>query len=105
MTMDATVRLALMAKANLIFAGEDTFLSFPALDPISYGPEQLRFARGLLETSADWLAMSEFARTANRIARGPLYDTSEGTFLWDVWRDVLDTAERAGSAPSAAGQA
>lgn len=101
MTMETTVRLALMAKANLIFAGEDTFLSFPALEPISYDPEDLRFARGLLETSADWLAMSEFARTVNRIPRGPLYETA-GDLLWDVWRQVLDTAERAGGAPSAA---
>ena len=41
--MDALAQLALMAKAKRVFEALETFLSFPALSPLSYLPDELRF--------------------------------------------------------------
>src|SRR6185369_14178273 len=90
--MDATVQLALMAKANQIFPNVGQFLSFPALSPLTYQPAQLRFAAGRFEKQ-DWLDFSEFSRVVNRIPRGPLYDLSDDTYLWDVYGGILESAD------------
>jgi len=41
--MDALAQLALMTKAKLVFESPGSFLSFPALSPISYSADQLNF--------------------------------------------------------------
>jgi hypothetical protein len=102
--MDATVQLALMAKANQIFPATGQFLSFPALSPLTYLPAQLRFATGRLERQ-DWLDYSEFSRVVNHIPRGPLYDLSDDSYLWDVYGGVLDSADLPGQPPAAADDA
>jgi len=102
--MDATVQLALMAKANQIFPNAGQFLSFPALSPLTYQPEQLRFAAGRFEKQ-DWLDFSEFSRVVNRIPRGPLYDLSDDTYLWDVYGGILESAELPGQPPTATEEA
>ena len=102
--MDATVQLALMAKANQVFPNTGQFLSFPALSPLTYPPAQLRFAAGRLEKQ-DWLDFSEFSRVVNRIPRGPLYDLSDDTYLWDVYGGILESAELPGQPPTASEEA
>jgi hypothetical protein len=81
-----------MAKARLVFESPDTFLSFPALSPLSYPPERLTFGTGDL-TPQKLADLSEFARITNQIPRGVLAPLDEGEYLWDVYRDVLETAE------------
>jgi hypothetical protein len=91
--VDAFVQLALMAKARLVFESPDTFLSFPALSPLSYEPEQLTFGKPGDLTPQKLADLSEFARITNQIPRGVLAPVDEGEYLWDVYRDVLQTAQ------------
>jgi len=42
--MDAIAQVALMSKANQVFGGSRTFLSFPFPGPIAYKPDDLNFA-------------------------------------------------------------
>jgi hypothetical protein len=94
--MDSLLQLALMTKASRVFAKEGQFLCFPALSPYSFKPEQLGFA--IKPTTADdWRAYSEFSRAVNHVARGPIHDPADGTFLWDVVDDVLRRGECAGT--------
>jgi hypothetical protein len=93
--MDSLLQLALMTKASRVFAKEGQFLCFPALSPYSFRPEQLGFA--IKPTTADdWRAYSEFSRAVNHVARGPIHDPADETFLWDVVDDVLRRGECAG---------
>jgi hypothetical protein len=93
--MDAFTQLALIAKARRVFETEDTFLSFPALSPIAYAPEELAFAAPGAMTAQSLGLMSEFARLANAIPRGPIAPQEEDEYLWDVYEDVLQTAHLA----------
>jgi len=43
--MDAAAQLAVMAKAKLVFETPGTFLSFPALSPLSFRPGDRRPGR------------------------------------------------------------
>jgi hypothetical protein len=94
--MDAFTQLAVMTKAKRVFESDDTFLSFPALSPISYDPGELAFAMPGGMTAEGLAAMSEFARITNAIPRGAIAPQDEGEYLWDVYGDVLETAELAG---------
>jgi hypothetical protein len=89
-----------MAKAKLVFESPDTFLSFPALSPLSYPPERLTFGTGDL-TPQKLGDLSEFARITNQIPRGVLAPVAEGEYLWDVYQDVLDTGQVSSSNLSA----
>ena len=91
--MDAFTQLALMAKAKLVFESPETFLSFPALSPYTYAPERLQFGAAGEMTAEDLAELSEFSRITNQIPRGTLFPTEEGEYLWDVYREVLQTAE------------
>ena len=94
--MDAFTQLALMAKARRVFESNDTFLSFPALSPIAYEPGELTFAAPGEMTPQSLALMSEFARITNAIPRGAIAPQEDGEYLWDVYRDVLETAQLAG---------
>jgi len=59
--MDARAQLALMVKAKLVFENPDTFLSFPALSPLSYAPDQLRF----LPAAHDMSVFAECSRLSD----------------------------------------
>ena len=94
--MDTFTQLALMAKAKRVFESDDTFLSSPALSPIAYEPEELTFAAPGEMTPQSLALMSEFARLTNAIPRGAIAPQEEAEYLWDVYRDVLETAQLAG---------
>ena len=98
--MDAIAQLALMAKAKRVFESDTTFLSFPALSPQSYLPEQLRFGSATEMTAQDLIEASEFARTVNQVPRSVIAPIDEGEYLWDIYSEVLETARVA--APSVA---
>jgi hypothetical protein len=94
--MDTFTQLALMAKAKRVFERHaDVFLSFPALSPRTYTPEQLRFGTPGAMTTQMLADASEFARLTNIIPRGVIAPDDEGEYLWDIYRDVLRTAELA----------
>lgn len=100
--MDAFAQLALMAKAKRVFESADTFLSFPALSPLSYSPDELRFGETAEMTAKDLAEASEFARVANQLPRAVIAPLEADEYLWDVYRDVLDAAQVAkGSMTSA----
>ncbi|MGE0225928.1 MAG: hypothetical protein AB7F35_30335 [Acetobacteraceae bacterium] len=104
--MDAFIQLALMAKAKLVFESPETFLSFPALTPLSYPPDQLRrIGAGKLETPQDTLNLSEFARVSNQIPRGVIAPVVEGEYLWDICAEALAMGHPAIGALDPAGQA
>lgn len=91
--MDAFAQLALMAKAKRVFESADTFLSFPALSPLSYSPDELRFGETADMTAKDLAESSEFARVANQLPRAVIAPLEADEYLWDVYRDVLDAAQ------------
>jgi hypothetical protein len=90
-----------MAKAKLVFESDGTFLSFPALSPLSYPPERLKFLTAGVMTAQDLSDMSEFARLTNQIPRGVLAPVEEGEYLWDIYQEILLTAQRSSGAMSA----
>ena len=100
------MQLALMAKAKLVFESDDTFLSFPVLSPRSYPPDRLKFIKpsGAM-TPQDLADLSEFARITNRIPRGVLAPEDEEEYLWDVYHEVLATAQLASGSMSASDKA
>lgn len=93
--MDADAQLALLTKAQLVFAGPGTYLSFPVLSPLSYAPEQLAFVTGGTMTAQDLAELVEFSRVVNVMPSGPIAPTADGEMLWEVCRDVLSTARLA----------
>lgn len=97
MAIDAAAQLALMTKARLVFESSGRFLSFPALalSPLTYTQEQLTFTTDGNLTAQDLAQLSEFARVTNVMPSGPIAPLVSTDMLWDVLRDVLDTAERA----------
>jgi len=92
--MDANAQLALMVKAKRVFEIGDEFLSFPALSPLSYQPDQLAFIPAPT-TPTDILAFSEFSMLANALPSGVLFTASLDTFLWDTYLNVLRNAQLA----------
>ncbi len=91
--MDALAQLALMAKAKLVFESPDTFLSFPALTPISYTPDQMRFADAA--SSQELQIFAEFSALTNALPQGTLFQPSLDRSLSDVYREVLQNAQLA----------
>jgi hypothetical protein len=88
--MDALAQLALMTKAKLVFERPDTFLSFPALSPLSYEPDQLAFM-----PPHNMSVFSEFSRLTNALPQGVLFQPSLDDTLWDVYLSVLQNAQLA----------
>ncbi len=91
--MDTFTQLSLMAKAKRVFESEDTFLSFPALSPVTCEPADLSFAAPGEMTPQLLAAMSEFARITNAIPRGAIAPQAEDEYLWDIYGDVLESAQ------------
>ncbi|HEX4962019.1 MAG TPA: hypothetical protein VF173_14370 [Thermoanaerobaculia bacterium] len=102
--MDALAWLALMTKAKLVFESPDTFMSFPALSPVSYTADQLTFGAFDSPAVAERLVYSEFARLVNALPTGTIFDLGE-KFLWDTYASVLRTAILAQSLPTEAEEA
>jgi hypothetical protein len=91
--MDNSAQLALMVKAKMVFESENTFLSFPALSPLSYPPDRLKFGTAGEMTAQDLSDLSEFSRITNRIPRGVLAPVEDEEYLWDIYQEVLETAQ------------
>jgi hypothetical protein len=89
--MDALTYLALTAKAKLVFENPDTFLSFPALSPISYSADQLNFGAFDSPDTAERLVYSEFARLVNALPSHTIFEMGD-KFLWKTYEEVLKTA-------------
>lgn len=89
MPIDSNAQLALMTKAKLVFEDSpDTFLSFPALTPIAYTPDQLNLP-GIPSTTQQSLVLQEFATLVNTIPNGTLFDATSGDRLWNIYGNVL----------------
>ena len=96
--MDTLTQLALMTKAKLVFETPDTFLSFPALTPLSYTPDQLDFSK---LAGQETPVFPEFCQLANAMPQGVLYPPALGSFLWEPYGYVLQNAVLAQSALTA----
>jgi hypothetical protein len=90
--MDALAQLAVMTKAKAVFESDDTFLSFPALTPLSYPADSLSFAASSAPSPQQLRMMSEFSRLANSLPTGTLFEPTPGQYLWDAYQAVLQTA-------------
>jgi len=80
-----------MTKAKLVFESPDTFLSFPALTPISYTPDQLKFADAA--SNQQMHVFSDFSTLTNALPQGTLFQPSLDHVLWDVYQGVLQNAQ------------
>src|SRR5882672_6342245 len=89
--MDALAQLALMSKAKLVFESPGTFLSFPALSPVSYKANDLKFDPANM-TPARLLALSEFSRLANSRPAGTIFQMDFDRYLWDIYQQILHNA-------------
>jgi hypothetical protein len=93
--MDSLTHLALMTKAQLVFGTPDTFLSFPALLPLSYHPDHLSFANTTALTAEQQRSWAEFCQLTNSLPTGVIFQPPLDTYLWDKYQEVLKTAIRA----------
>lgn len=98
--MDALAQLALMTKANLLFETSDTFLSFPALTPISYSSDEMNFTNPA--TPQQMHAFADFSTWTNTLPQGTLFQPSQGNMLWDVYQGLLNSAQVAQGSLTAA---
>ena len=98
--MDSLAHLALMTKAQLVFAAPDTFLSFPALSPLSYSPDELSFASGNALSAQQLRTFAEFSRVTNSLPLGTIFQPQTDTYLWDRYHEVLTTSILASNEPS-----
>jgi hypothetical protein len=90
--LDATVALAVMAKATKVFGRDnDAFLSFP-ITPVFFEKQQLDFLDGT-PTNRALLDLSEFSRLVNLIPRGTIWNPGEERYLWDAYREMLEGAD------------
>ena len=89
--MDALAQLAIMTKAKLVFENPDTFLSFPALSPLGYTPDQLTF----LPAPHDMVVFSDFSELTNALPQAGIFQPSLDNLLWNVYLNVLRNAQLA----------
>jgi hypothetical protein len=101
--MDAAAQLALLTKAKLVFESDGTFLSFPVLEPLTYDPKRLDFVSGGADAAQRLRDLSEFSRVTNRIPRDVIAPQDD-EYLWDLYDEVLQTAEVASGSMTAAEQ-
>jgi hypothetical protein len=89
--MDALTYLALTTKAKRVFETPDTFMSFPALSPVSYTADQLNFGAFNSSDTAERQVYSEFARLVNALPSRTIFEMGD-KFLWDTYATVLRSA-------------
>jgi len=94
--MDSPVALALMAKAQAIFGNDDNFLSFP-LVPLPFTKERLSFIAGGTVSGNSLNGFAEFTRMVNLIPGELVWLPTGGPYLWDIYNDVLTSAQLAQS--------
>ncbi len=87
--MDAMAQLALMSKANEVFGGPDVFLSFPALTPISYAPENLNVSAALSNQQIGH-ALADLSLNVNSLPTGTLFQGAGDNYLWEAYSQWLN---------------
>jgi hypothetical protein len=87
--MDATAELALMTKAKLVFERPGTFLSFPALAPITFPPDVFDFGKALTDPKVS-AALLDFSRLVNQCPTGPIHQADSDQYLWDQYDHWLN---------------
>ena len=90
--MDSLTQLALFTKAQLVFQTPGTFLSFPALEPLSYPPDQLDFSQLANLTGPVY---PEFCRRVDTVPQGVIYTAESGTPFSAEYDKVLRNAQTA----------
>jgi len=98
--MDATLSLALMMKAKIVFERDSNFLCFP-LTPISYVPGDLSFLVDATPSAIDLTNLSAFSTLVNMIPDNIMWPPSQVNYLWDAYADVLHNADLAQSTRTA----
>ena len=100
--MDSKAHLALMAKAQKVFASDDSFLAFP-VTPLVYDRGDLDFSMtGSAEDIQTKRANIEaFSLLVNLIPDGNAWIPGESRFLWDEYGHVLRQASCASSTRTA----
>lgn len=81
--MDAIAQLALTQKAQHVFGGDNTFLSFP-LTPLQYTQADLSFVQNFNVSR-----LKDFSLLVNLIPTGQAWQPTEAYYLWDIYGDVL----------------
>jgi hypothetical protein len=84
-----------MAKAKLVFESPGTFLSFPALSPFSFRPQDLDFSRAMADPAIG-AALQDFSRAVSRCPGNPIFDIGSDEYLWDhysAWLNAMTLAE------------
>jgi hypothetical protein len=87
--MDATAELALMTKAKLVFERPGTFLSFPALAPITFPTAVLDFGKAVTDPKVS-AALLDFSRLVNQCPTGPIHQADNDQYLWDQYDHWLN---------------
>jgi hypothetical protein len=87
--MDAIAWLALMSKANEVFGGPDVFLTFPALTPIFYKPENLNVSAALTSPQVGH-TLADLSLNVNSLPSGTLFQAATDTHLWEAYSQWLN---------------
>src|ERR1700757_5251870 len=87
--MDAIAWLALMSKANEVFGAPDVFLSFPAMTPISYKPENLNVSAALSNPQVGH-TFADLSLNVNSLPTGTLFQATTETYLWKAYSQWLN---------------
>jgi hypothetical protein len=99
-SFDATVVLGVAAKASAVFGQEDTYFSYP-LAPVGFRQDELR-GMGLGLTAESKRVLAEFSYLVNTIPDGAVWTPLADRYLWQIYGEILDTAELAGSTRTSA---
>jgi hypothetical protein len=102
-SFDARVVLGVAAKASQVFEQEGTYFSYP-LSPLGFREDELQ-AMTTGATAEGKRALAEFSYLVNALPAGPLWSVLPNGYLWDVYGDVLDTAQLADSTRNEAEEA
>src|SRR5262249_21562344 len=98
--LDSRIALALMVKAQRVFATPGKVFSFP-ITPVSFHAEEMQFIKPGGFTAETLNALSNFSRHVNMLPKGLVWDASDGRYLWDVYEEILRRARVADGARSA----
>ena len=98
--MDANALLAIYTKVQQIYnTGDSKFLSFPLDFQYVFSPESLSllFEEDAADAVSSLNQRADFSRAMNRPVKSLFPSTDTGDLLWDVYHEILTTAEIADS--------
>ena len=94
--MDANALLAIYTKVQQIYnTGDSKFICFPLDFQFIFSPESLSllFEEDAANAASFLNQRADFSRVMNRPVKGPFLSSDAGDLLWDVYHDILMTAE------------